>query len=221
MFDDTHAQEPDDLPAWADAATTPGTARRARSEPAPPLSRSRIQKRLPFAVAAVGVGVAALLLPNLRSTSTPAAARDAVASLLDDDATAPGVRNAILALSDTYGSTTLANAVRHVGQAELRIGESNKDPSTAAGAFVRAAACYEYLARDSPALLEIAADALDQAGDLHCELGQASESRECHRRSHAHFTTLLNVTGTTSEAHARFAEKQKIAARYMVNSNCP
>ena len=74
VLDDTHAHEPEDLPDWPDAATTPGSARRPRSEPTLPPSRSRLQKGLPLVVAAVSVGVAALLLPNLRSTSTPAAA---------------------------------------------------------------------------------------------------------------------------------------------------
>lgn len=166
--------------------------------------------------------VTVLSIPlNVRDRSAVTAARSAVAKVVTPDAPSDAIHGELDELASAFGSDTLEDAVRREGDSALRTGTINQDPTTAADAFSRAAACYEYLARKSPLLLEIAADALDRAGDLHCELGQSDESRECHRRSHAHFTTLLTLTDATSEASARFADKQLLAAKYMSNATCP
>lgn len=115
---------------------------------------------------------------------------------------------------ETVDAWMLEGARRSLAKASKAI-----PPLDAARDFQRAAILLESMTAPRPETIEVAADALNRAGDCHCELNDVAAARAAFRRAEAHYATILATESTSAALRDRVEEKNTLTRR-IIDRGC-
>lgn len=141
-----------------------------------------------------------------------------LAAASDSDPT--GLARHLQTLSSLYGSQTVDGWTRAGARQSLAAASQAASPVDEAREFRRAATLFGSMKTPSVDMLEVAADAMNRAGDCHCELNDATAARAAFRSAEAHFTTIL-ATDSGSPALRDRVKTKLTRARRDIERGCP
>ena len=136
----------------------------------------------------------------------------------DSDPT--GLARHLQTLSSLYGSQTVDGWTRAGARQSLAAASQAASPVDEAREFRRAATLFGSMNAPSVDMLEVAADAMNRAGDCHCELNDVAAARAAYRSAEAHFTTILATDSGSPALRNRVKEKLTLARR-IIEHGCP